>query len=146
MASFEIRTARIEDAAGCAELVTTLGYATSAPQMRTRLERLLARHDSVGLVAEEPAGGLVGLSGGSITPVWESDRLVGRLDVLVVAERARGAGVGSALVAAVEDWLRTRGAEAVVLTSGQQRHEAHRFYVSRGYRATGIRLMKPLMA
>ena len=146
MAAFEIRPVRIDDAPGCAELLSELGYATSAEQMRARLQRLLVPPDAVAFVAEDPARGLLGLSGGSVAAVWESDRPFGRLNVLIVAERARGAGVGSALVAAVEAWAQGRGAENVVLTSGNQRREAHRFYASRGYEATGIRLVKRLMA
>jgi GNAT superfamily N-acetyltransferase len=59
---------------------------------------------------------------------------------------SRGAGVGGALVAAVEDWARARGAETLVLTSGRQRLEAQRFCESRGHAATGIRLIERLMA
>ena len=113
--------------------------------MQARL-RALSTQDAVGFVVEDPAHALLGLAGGSITPAWESDRPFGRLNILIVAERARGTGVGSALVAAVEAWARGQGAENLVLTSGKQRHEAHRFYESRGYEATGVRLIKRLMA
>ena len=143
--SFQVRPVRGADAPGCAELVTQLGYPTSLDQMQTRL-RVLASHDAVGFVAEVPDRALLGLAGGSITAAWESDRPFGRLDVLIVHDAARGTGVGSALVAAVEEWARARGAGNLVLTSGKQRHEAHRFYAARGYEATGIRLIKRLMA
>lgn len=52
---------------------------------------------------------------------------------LVVAEHARGQGVGGRLMAAAEAWARDRGLERVSLTSREHRTDAHDFYTRRGY-------------
>jgi GNAT superfamily N-acetyltransferase len=62
--------------------------------------------------------------------------------VLVVEEKARGQGVGSALVARAEDWAIEHGALRISLTSALHRESAHEFYKARDYEHTGVRLTK----
>ena len=53
MSSFEVRSVRIdEDARGCAELVSELGYPTDPRQMKVRLLHILAALDAAAFVAE----------------------------------------------------------------------------------------------
>lgn len=56
---------------------------------------------------------------------------------LVVADRARGAGIGSALVDATVREATARGAYACVLESGPQRLAAHRLYAAAGFADVG---------
>ena len=56
---------------------------------------------------------------------------------LYVAAPARGRGLGSALVAAVEHHAATRGAQAVELWSDTRFTAAHRRYTALGYHRTG---------
>ena len=63
--------------------------------------------------------------------------------VLVVASEARGTGVGTALLRAFEEGALARDASAIVLTSSLHRKDAHAFYERRGFRKTGVRLVKP---
>ena len=51
-------------------------------------------------------------------------------DLVTDADR-RSEGHGLALLSFVEDWARERGYDNVVLTSGLQRTDAHRFYEER---------------
>jgi GNAT superfamily N-acetyltransferase len=53
-----------------------------------------------------------------------------------VAEHARGAGLGTALLDWAHDIGRRRGARLAQLTSDRTRTEAHRFYQGLGYRPT----------
>lgn len=53
-------------------------------------------------------------------------------DILVNAE-ARGRGVGGRLFAAAEDWFRQRGLKDVYLESGKNNHNAHDFFIRRGF-------------
>lgn len=55
------------------------------------------------------------------------------LSGIITAERMRGRGVGSAMLAAVKAVARERGAKAIILESGMSRTTAHRFYESHGF-------------
>ena len=50
------------------------------------------------------------------------------LEDLAVDPESRSAGIGAALLAAAKDWARERGASHLELDSGEDRHDAHRFY------------------
>lgn len=56
----------------------------------------------------------------------------GELRVLVVAESARGRGVGAALTDAASDWLRARGVVAMQILVRASNDDARRFYARRG--------------
>lgn len=75
---------------------------------------------------------------------FETDGLCGRVIVLVVDEHRRGQGIGLALMQQAERWLVEQGARTAIINSGKQRLDAHRFYEYLGYKATGLRLLKPL--
>lgn len=53
-------------------------------------------------------------------------------DILVNAE-ARGQGVGSRLFSAAEDWFKSRNLKDVYLESGKNNHNAHNFFIRRGF-------------
>ena len=63
---------------------------------------------------------------------------------LVVGSEERERSVGRALISAVEDWTRRRGAEAIMLTTHERRAGAHEFYRRMGYDRTGYRFYKEL--
>jgi GNAT superfamily N-acetyltransferase len=63
---------------------------------------------------------------------------------LVVSAEAEGQGVGHALIAAVEDWARTRGYTILVLDTGAANHRARAFYEQQGYQEESVRLVKVL--
>ncbi|MGH8163434.1 MAG: GNAT family N-acetyltransferase, partial [Rhodanobacteraceae bacterium] len=52
---------------------------------------------------------------------------------LIVDENRRGAGVGVALLRAVEAWARENGFSELVVRSNVIRTHAHRFYLREGY-------------
>jgi predicted GNAT family acetyltransferase len=64
------------------------------------------------------------------------------LTAVVVEEKVRGQGVGSALVERAEEWARQHGARRIALTSALRRTRAHKFYTDRDYEHTGVRLAK----
>jgi GNAT superfamily N-acetyltransferase len=138
-----IREAKLTDAPAIARLVTQLGYPTSSSEMENRLQTLLAHSDYITLVAEVSST-VVGLVGAYVGHAIEFTGTYGRLTVLVVDEQWRGHGIGKALMGRIERWLRGQGATRIVLTSGKQRAEAHRFYERLGYSETGVRFVKRL--
>jgi GNAT superfamily N-acetyltransferase len=143
MPTVSIRTATLDDAPAIATLTTELGYPTAADVMRTRLGGLLAEPHHVTLVAED-AGRVVGVTGVRVERGFEIDGVYGRLLVLVVAEGARGHGIGAQLVEAANAWAAANGAAQIVVNTATHRTRAHQFYERCGYQRTGIRLVKAL--
>ena len=81
--------------------------------------------------AEDSTGSLLGFC------VLETDSDGGApfgvlCDILVSAE-ARGQGVGSRLFSAAEDWFKSRNLKDVYLESGKNNHNAHNFFIRRGF-------------
>lgn len=81
--------------------------------------------------AEDSTGALLGFC------VMETDSDGGTpfgvlCDILVNAE-ARGHGVGSRLFSAAEDWFKSRNLKDVYLESGKNNHNAHNFFIRRGF-------------
>src|SRR5215510_9944556 len=124
--TIDIRDARAADVPALAALVAELGYPTPEATMAVRLDAMIDAGEKV-LVAER-AGDIVGLLTLHVTPVLHRPTAVGRLTALVVAERARGAGVGRALVNTAEQLLASRGCALVEVTSNRRRTDAHAFY------------------
>ncbi len=81
--------------------------------------------------AEDSTGALLGFC------VMETDSDGGApfgvlCDILVNAE-ARGHGVGGRLFSAAEDWFKSRNLKDVYLESGKNNHNAHNFFIRRGF-------------
>lgn len=81
--------------------------------------------------AEDSTGALLGFC------VLETDSDGGApfgvlCDILVNAE-ARGRGVGSRLFSDAEDWFKSRNLKDVYLESGKNNHNAHNFFMRRGF-------------
>lgn len=81
--------------------------------------------------AEDSTGALLGFC------VMETDSDGGApfgvlCDILVNAE-ARGRGVGGRLFSAAEVWFKSRNLKDVYLESGKNNHNAHNFFIRRGF-------------
>jgi GNAT superfamily N-acetyltransferase len=94
------------------------------------------------LVAENERGDVVGVVTVHLFHTLHEDGPSAWLTALVVEEKARGEGVGSALVARAEEWAIEHGAGRISLTSALRRERAHEFYKTRDYEHTGVRLTK----
>ncbi len=138
-----IRSAQSTDVAALANLMTELGYPTSSEQMSRRFEAISDDPSYSTLVAERE-GNVLGMVGLCFTRSYGSDDSSVRIRAFVVGAEYRGKGIGRALISAAEDWARRRGANNVMLIAHKRRTDAHRFYLSMGYEATGYRFFKPL--
>lgn len=67
------------------------------------------------------------------------------LDDLVTDERLRSAGIGRVLLARCEAIARELGCVELILDSGVQRGQAHRFYFREGYTINAYNFSKPLV-
>lgn len=64
------------------------------------------------------------------------------IDDLVTDAALRSRGVGKSLIARLEMEAQQRGADALVLDSGTQRQQAHRFYFREGFVITSFNFKK----
>ncbi len=129
------------DAPAVSRLLDELGHPAPEAQVRARLGELANLAFHVVLVAED-ASGVIGATSGFVTPVLHRPGVTGRISVMVVAEAARGTGVGTRLLEAMEDALVARGATRLELTSNLRRADAHAFYERRGWMRQGLRFEK----
>ena len=136
--SIELRDARPDDAEALARLCTQLGYPADARDMPQRLERLRGDPHARAVVAVD-SGTVVGLATMHLRDVINHAAPIAQLTLLVVDERARGKGIGRALVESAEGWARERGARRMTVTTALDRAGAHAFYECVGYSHTGRR-------
>ncbi|WP_433824703.1 GNAT family N-acetyltransferase [Actinoplanes sp. CA-015351] len=130
-----IRPIHQGDAARLAVLLEQLGYASTARDVRHRLDYWLGDRASA-LLGADDEGTLIGVAALHITPILEVTGKFGRLAALVVDEASRGRGAGRLLIAAVEERARAEGCLFVEVTSSSHRAPAHKFYESLGFEDT----------
>lgn len=138
-----IRAARLADADDVALLLGQLGYLTDLADAARRLEEISASDADKILVAQ---------SGPEVTAVasihfmayFHRGELLCKITAFVVKDGYRGQGIGSALLARIEQIARERGCQRMELTSAIGRREAHTFYEGKGYQKAGYKFYKPL--
>ena len=101
------------------------------------LETQMREPDATVLVAERD-GEVVGYVYAGLEPLsWKELRgPAGFVHDLVVAEAARGSGIGTQLLDAAVAWLRDRGAPRVLLWTAAPNEGAQRLFESAGFRTT----------
>jgi GNAT superfamily N-acetyltransferase len=90
-----------------------------------------AENVDVFLIARDTAGGATGCGALRLLPDG-----TGEIKRMYVAPDARGTGVATAILRALEEHARQRGVETVQLTTGVKQPDAIRFYDREGYRRT----------
>ena len=128
-----VRQMRPEDAGAVARLVTQLGYPSTEDEIRRRFDLIKDRWDARLLIAQHAGSSIVGWVHVQALYLLESDA---RAEIfgLVVADTARGTGVGRRLMEAAEEWALLRGLSVMGLRSNYLRTEAHGFYEHLGYK------------
>jgi ribosomal protein S18 acetylase RimI-like enzyme len=140
-----VRHATLADADPLADLMTELGYPTTAAQMTARLAAILADGDYRTFIASDGPT-IAGAIGTRTGPLYEFDEPYGQIMVLVIAVGYRRRGVGRLLLEAAEAFFSERRARFAVVTSANRRSDAHAFYEKYGYAFDGRRYKKPLSA
>jgi GNAT superfamily N-acetyltransferase len=143
LSTLAIRDGRPADATAIADLLAELGYPAEAARVERRLVRI-ADDPGSRLFVAEVNGEIAGLGGLHVLPLVEHDELGCMLTAMVVRADHRRQGVGAELVGAVEREARSRGCTRLVLGSADRRADAHAFYQSLGFEATGRRFVKTL--
>jgi ribosomal protein S18 acetylase RimI-like enzyme len=114
----------------------------TAADIKRRLA-LLRKADTPALVADRV--GVVGCLTWHVTLVLHRPRPVGRITMMVVAEAARGTGIGTALVGEAETRLKAAGCGLVEVTSNVKRLRAHTFYERLGFERTSYRFAREIV-
>jgi GNAT superfamily N-acetyltransferase len=145
-----------------AKLLGELGYAVAPDMLSTRVERLLSSAANRVLVATRAQASLesgestesgasrasgstpIGLLSLHLTPVIHDARDLAMIMALVIAEGARGEGVGRALIDSAAAIAREHGAGRLFVTTHLRRAGAHAFYERLGFEFTGRRYVKVL--
>ncbi|MHA6494592.1 GNAT family N-acetyltransferase [Pseudomonas borbori] len=140
-ASFNLRAASVTDAPALAALLQQL--APDEPRIDSQLLALqlaqLPASREV-LVAERDGKLLATCTLNLIEHLAHNFARSAILEDVVVAEDARGLGIGRALMAKAIERARTWGCYKVALSSHHSRESAHAFYASLGFKPHGISL------
>jgi GNAT superfamily N-acetyltransferase len=141
----DVRTMMEGDAEAVANLSEQLGYPMSTPVIRERIKVVNAHPEHSALVAEAN-GKILGWIHVYVAQLIESPNSYVEIGGLVVDAKARGSGVGKALVRAGEHWAVERRIDDIRVRSNTKRTEAHAFYQHLGYKVqkTQVRLVKRL--
>jgi GNAT superfamily N-acetyltransferase len=129
---FAIRKATLLDAEAIARLATELGYPSSAAQVHARLQGLLLSSEHRVLVACDALNIVVGWVHTFLSYSVESDPYA-EIAGLVVSSEYRNNGLGSMLLAGIEEWLRKSGIKNLRVRSRIERKEARSFYQKKGF-------------
>jgi GNAT superfamily N-acetyltransferase len=123
-----IRPFRRSDTSAVAGLLRQLGTEVAAAELDARIEHVIAQADHCIAVAEED-GQVIGLLHVFKHPALEKP-CEAVVQALVVDGKARGRGIGRALMEFAEAWARTRSLGSVALST----QRAQDFYLQLGYR------------
>jgi GNAT superfamily N-acetyltransferase len=133
-----IREVLPDDAAALAPLLSELGYAVDPAVIPARLQAIRAE-DGASFIAVDESGEALGAIVLAAHAVLHAGGPVAMITALVVSSRTRGQGVGRMLVERAKAWAVARGCVRLIVTSGEQRADAHAFYPACGLPYTGRR-------
>lgn len=130
--NYVIRKCTSEDADQIYELNRNeMGYDYPIAETRRQIKKLLSsKHDMIYVVVLE--GSVVGYVHANDYNLIYAPPMKNIMGI-AVSSKCKRAGIGKALLAAVEKWAKADGAKGVRLVSGMTRKEAHAFYEQCGY-------------
>lgn len=125
------------------ELLSGLNPEVPEKVLCERLATLLSEHSHYQLLGAFSGDDLIGVAGAWIaTKLWCGRYL--EIDNLVVRTSQRSTGVGTQLIAHLEEMARARDCKIMVLDSYTNNHPSHRLYHRLGFEIWGFHFIKPL--
>jgi GNAT superfamily N-acetyltransferase len=135
------RESQSSDYHSIAMLLHQLGYAATPALILEKLQ-LLTPSPTDKIFVATVRDKIVGSISLHALPMFHAAGYLGRITSMVVDEHHQGDGIGSALIAAAENWFKTVGCVKLEVTSGDHRPTAHRFYAKHGFVRDGQRFAK----
>lgn len=131
----ELRNCTIEDTAALLPLMEQFGRPATKDVLSARFQSFLA-NVGYGVVVACIDNQPIGLVAWSKSQFFIYDKIRFYIEILVVDERYRRAGIGTKLIEFVEDFACTVGPSVIDLTSHVRREKdgAHTFYKKLGYK------------
>ena len=105
----------------------------------------MLEHPAGVLLAADDGRGVAGMVSGQVTVSTAEGGPAVVVEDLVVREDARGRGIGSALLAALERWALARGARRMQLLADVDNTPALDFYRRRGWTGTNLVCLRRVM-
>lgn len=140
-ATFDVRVASAGDAVALAPLLQQLGTSDPLPDAALLALALDNQQPSrVTLVAERDGALLGTCTLHLIEHIAHGFARSAILEDMVVDSRARGQGIGQALIGRAVEWARDWKCYKLALSSHQDREMAHRFYAAMGFEPHGVSL------
>jgi len=128
----KVRKAKDSDLDVLVDLSGQLGYPATREEIRNRFSLLCKENNHIVLVAEAKGHGVVGWVHVLLRRLLMSEPMA-EIGGLVVDEKNRDKGIGRALLAAAEKWVKSKGFARMVVRSNTARQEAHDFYPHVGF-------------
>ena len=131
----ELRHCKIEDIAALLPLMEQFGRPVTKDVLSARFQSF-TQNSGYGVVVACINSQPIGLIAWSKSQFFIYDKMRFYIEILVVDERYRRAGIGTKLIEFVEDFARTIGPSVIDLTSHVRREKdgAHAFYKKLGYK------------
>ncbi len=126
---YQPRMARAEDREALARLAGELGYASTPEEIQHRLGQLSMNDAVLVIQADGEVQGWLHVAIVSSLETGSTAQIMG----LVVSEPRRGAGIGTALVRAAEEWARGRRTTRIRVRTNVTRTRTHAFYERCGF-------------
>jgi len=140
-ATFDVRVATVDDAAALAPLLQQLGARDPLPDVALLALALGNQQPArVTLIAERDGDLLGTCTLHLIEHIAHGFARSAILEDMVVDSRARGQGIGQALIGRAVEWARDWKCYKLALSSHQDREMAHRFYAAMGFAPHGVSL------
>lgn len=131
----EIRLAQPQDAPAVVRLMKQLeafAHGEVGPGLEGRFKYMLTLTHCHVCVAEDDEQ-VIALISASVRPTLWHPGPVAMIDELIVDHNAQGQGVGRALIDAVVDWARKRGASEIEVSTEKDNEAAQAFYRRHGF-------------
>ena len=125
------------DAPGVVPLLQELGYAVEPAAIPGRVA--VIRREGGDVFVAIDSDRTLGVIALMRLAVLHAAGPVGMITALVVSSQARGQGVGRQLVDRAKQWAKREKCVRLIVTSGEQRADAHAFYPACGLPYTGRR-------
>lgn len=139
-----IRIATVRDLPRAFDLMSELGYpGLSFPRFANAYNAVLEHPNMSLMVAEDSNGEVIGLASLTTRPQLRLTANLVTIDELVVADRARGRGVGKKILETAEMMARKLGARRLELETNRSRESYRRgFYVKNGFTEADSAVMR----